>query len=541
MRFLLLIVLLVNIITLRAQSDESWRNQYIVKFVEAQSPIDLVALETTDTKSIQEQISWHLLSKSRNIWLVRWEDEVSKLEVARFLNSLEAVSYFHEDAPVESRNITPNDLEYNLQWWLPLVKANQAWTQNTGGLTARGDTIVIAVLEKFGPDFTHEDLQGVFWINQAEIPGDGIDNDGNGFIDDYRGLNIQSGRDNHNVDIERHASPVVGIIGARSNNLIGVAGVNWNMKVLMVSGLQLISQIVTGYEYVYDMRRRYEQSGGTDGAYIMATNASFGRDDAFPSDFPAWCEMYDALGEFGILTAASTVNANVNVDIQGDLPALCPSEYLISVTSTTRADIKATGAGFGRVNIDLGAPGLSVLTTYPGNLYSLFDGTSAAAPIVTGAIGLLYSMPSVDLADEYKANPAATALKIKKAILDGVDPIPSLNNVTVTGGRLNIGKSMIELAKAYDQNPVDIEIITIHPNPAKEEIIYSFNSARPGTLHDVLVVNGLGQVLIYEQQYPSVFGQNRFEMNISKLPAGTYWITIKNEKLVASGKFVKSQ
>ena len=531
----------MNVIYVNGQSTEDWRDQYIVKFVETNSPLDIFTAEETKFEGLSEQLSWSALSKSRNIWLVKWNDKVSKAEIADYLNSIATVSYFHEDAPVESRTVTPNDIEYNLQWWLPLVGANQAWTQSTGGVTARGDTIVIAVLEKFGPDFTHEDLQGVFWVNTAEIPGDGIDNDGNGYIDDYRGLNIQSGRDNHNVDIERHASPVTGIIGAKGNNLIGVAGVNWNVKILMVSGLQLISQIVTGYEYVYYMRRRYEQSGGTDGAYIFVTNASFGRDDAFPSDFPAWCEMYDALGEFGILTAASTANANVNVDVQGDLPSLCPSEYLISVTSTTRSDMKATGAGFGRENIDLGAPGVSVLTAFPGNLYSLFDGTSAAAPIVTGAIGLLYSMPSKELADDYKSNPAATALKIKKAILDGVDPIPTLNNVTVTGGRLNIGKSMVELAKAYEQNPVGIDIITIHPNPAKEEIVYTFNSNRPGTLHDVLVVNGLGQVLMYEQQYPSVFGQNRFEMNISKLPAGTYWITIKQEKLVASGKFVKNQ
>lgn len=524
---------------LSAQESTDWERSRIVKFEQSLE----IPAKSKDGSAFRDllPLEWRLLSNSRNIYKVSWSSEVTESEVEAYLDQLPGIVYYHKDAPVQDRQgIVPNDTDYGLQWWLPQIKADLAWTQSTGGLSAVGDTVVIALLERQGPDFQHEDLQdGVVWVNRGEIPNDEIDNDNNGYIDDYRGINMNVGSDQHAQDLNRHASPILGIIGANTNNGLGVSAINWQSKIMVLSGVELISQIVEGYEYVIQMRKRYEESNGADGALIVATNASFGRDNAFPGDFPAWCEMYDAMGQYGILTAAATANANIDVDQVGDLPTLCPSEFVIGITSTNREDRKAQGAAFGVENIDMGAPGVSILTTYPGNLYSLFDGTSAAAPMVSGAIGLLYAMPSEALAQGLRDDPVATGLSIKKAILDGVDRVSDLDGKTVTGGRLNIGRSMVELAKNYGEDPNGIVIGNLYPNPVSKELTYVFNSNEYSKQHEVLIFNTLGQLVMSDQNFPSVFGEDRYILDVSALGNGSYLLTIRDQKKVTSVRFVK--
>ncbi|MFT5385943.1 MAG: serine protease, partial [Saprospiraceae bacterium] len=182
-----------------------------------------------------------------------------------------------------------------------------------------------------------------------------------------------------------------------------------------------------------------------------------------PNDAPLWCTFYDEMGEAGITSCGATINGNVDVDIEGDLPTACPSEFLISVTNTDRTDNKVTGAGFGATTIDLGAPGEDVFTTTIGNSYTNFGGTSGATPHVTGAIALLYSAPCDNLTILAKQNPPAAAALAKQYILDGVDPNNSLQGITTTGGRLNIFNSMDLLMNncsacpfAYDLEAIDL-------------------------------------------------------------------------------------
>lgn len=524
---------------LTAQVSLDWERSRIVKF-EQSMEIPAKSKDDSENRDLLP-LEWHLLSSTRNIYKVSWSSEVVESAVDRYLDQLPGIVYYHKDAPVQYRQgIVPNDTDYGLQWWLPKIKADLAWTQSTGGLSAIGDTVVIAVLERQGPDFQHEDLQdGLVWVNRGEVPDDGIDNDNNGYIDDFRGINMNVGSDQHVQDLNRHSSPILGIIGANTNNGLGVSAINWQSKIMVLSGVELISQIVEAYEYVIQMRERYEASNGADGALIVATNASFGRDNAFPGDFPAWCEMYDAMGQYGILTAAATSNVNIDVDQEGDLPTLCPSEFVIGITSTNREDKKAQGAAYGLENIDMGAPGVSILTTYPGNLYSLFDGTSAAAPMVAGAIGLLYAMPSEELANGLRDDPVATGLMIKQAILDGVDKVSDLDGITVTGGRLNIGRSMVELAKNFGEDPSGIVIGNLYPNPVSEELTYVFNSNEYSKQHEVLIFNTLGQLVMSDQNLPSVFGEDRYKLDVSALHMGTYILTIRDQKKVESIPFVK--
>src|SRR5690606_1454004 len=110
--------------------------------------------------------------------------------------------------------------------------------------------------------------------NHGEIPGDGIDNDQNGYTDDYLGLNVQTDNDQHASDV--HGTAVAGIIGAQGGNQKGVCGINWNVKLLLISGIERESDIIEGYQYATALRNTYRNSGGTQGAFVVATSLSAG-------------------------------------------------------------------------------------------------------------------------------------------------------------------------------------------------------------------------------------------------------------------------
>jgi len=229
------------------------------------------------------------------------------------------------------------------------------------------------------------------WVNANEISGNGIDDDNNGYVDDRDGWNGGTATDNFSAS--SHGTHVSGTVGAKGNNGIGVTGVNWNVKVMAISygsgGASLESGAIAAYSYARDQRLLYNQTNGAKGAFIVATNSSFGLDLQQPSAHPIWCAMYDSLGAVGVLSAGATSNSNTNVDTQGDIPTACTSNWLITVTNTTRNDTKAT-AGFGATTIDLGAPGSSITSTYPSNTYSSLTGTSVATPQFAGSITLMF-------------------------------------------------------------------------------------------------------------------------------------------------------
>lgn len=320
-----------------------------------------------------------------------------------------------------------------------------AWDLTTGGITADGDTIVVCAIDG-GLDLDHEDFEDNHWLNHAEIPNNGVDDDNNGYIDDYRGWNIELDNDNiggSGNDVG-HGTAVAGIIGAKGNNAIGVAGISWDVKVMVVKNDFNTNEaaVLEAYTYPLIMRMRYNESNGAQGAYVVATNSSWGRDLVPASEAPLWCAFYDTLGVHGILNCGATINSNVNVDEEGDLPTGCSSDYLITVTNMNDDDEKVTSAGFGLTTIDLGAFGSGTWTTDSGNDYDDFGGTSGATPHVTGTIGLLYAAPCPSFMALAKSDPGAAALQMKQYILDGVDPNASLDTITVTGGRLNINNSL---------------------------------------------------------------------------------------------------
>jgi serine protease len=318
-----------------------------------------------------------------------------------------------------------------------------AWDITTGGLTTQGDTIVICVIDE-GVNLNHPDLVENLWINHAEIPLNGIDDDNNGYIDDFRGWNVESGTD----DLSQggsHGTPVCGITGARGNNGLGVSGVNWNVKIMFVKyGSGTEANAIASYAYAYNQRKRYNQSNGTQGAFVVVTNASWGLNDVFASEAPLWCEMFDLLGEEGILHCGATTNRDVDVDKVGDMPTTCESPYLVSVTNMTRSDQKLNGAGYGRKSIDLGAYGHQTYTLSTSQ-YAAFGGTSGATPHVAGSIALMYSTPCNVLIEQAKSDPANAARIVRDMLLFGVVQNSSLSSITTTGGRLNSHRALLNI------------------------------------------------------------------------------------------------
>ncbi len=393
-----------------------------------------------------------LLSRRMNIWLYEYNSGVMKAtEQEILLNDVRrhprvALAQFNHE--VTLRATTPNDPSFTSQWALNNtgqsggtpdadIDATQAWDLTTGGLTALGDQIVIAVIDG-GFDLNHNDLS--FFKNVLDTPGNGQDDDGNGYIDDYHGWNAYN--NNGSLPNDNHGTHVSGICAAKGNNALGVSGVNWNAQVMPVAGAGgSEATVVRAYGYVLEMRKTYNETDGAAGAFVVATNSSFGVDFGQPANFPIWCAMYDSLGAAGILSAGATANLNINVDTQGDIPTACPSQFLISVTNTTRTDAKNNGAAYGLTTIDLGAPGTTILSTTPGNAYGNLTGTSMAAPHVAGAVALMYAAACPDFIEAYYIDPAARALDVRDVILDGTDPISALNGMTVTGGRLNVFNS----------------------------------------------------------------------------------------------------
>lgn len=439
----------------------------------------------------------------------------------------------------ESRNVEPNDAQWPNQFDMTLIGMPEAWIAGTGGLTPNGDTIVVAILEKEGPFMKHPDLIGNRWVNYREIEDDGIDNDGNGYVDDYYGWTPRYGSDDPGV-IDNHATAVNGIIGAQGNNITGVSGMNWNVKLLNIQETDVSSEVVEGYAYVAKLRQMYNESNGQEGAFIVATNMSFGVDSAFPAQAPLWCAAYDELGAVGIISAVATSNKELNVEIFGDIPSACPSDYMIAVTNVDIAD-KKVASGFGAESIDLGAPGQGTYNvTWDGQNsgYGTFGGTSAASPHVAGAIAFLYSLGCETLTVDALTEPASCGKRVRDIILNTVSPNPTLDSITVTGGRLDVAQAVSFVRDLCQGSIGPLAVSAALPNPTENKIRFFYET--PGFLpYTVRVSNVLGQIILEETITPPQFGVKEYEFDATNLPRGVYFFSIGRGKAVRSTKFIK--
>ena len=202
---------------------------------------------------------------------------------------------------VTNRETIPTDTLFDNLWHIKNVgqtggtidadiDGTEAWDVTTGGVTTHNDTIVVCIIEGGGADLTHVDLIDNRWINYAEIPSDGIDNDNNGYVDDYFGWNVFSNNDD--VDFGGHGTSVEGMIGAVGNDNIGVVGVNWRVKMMTIRGSSADeATVISAYAYALSHRKKYNDTNGEEGAFVVATNSSFGLNFGQPENAPLWCSF----------------------------------------------------------------------------------------------------------------------------------------------------------------------------------------------------------------------------------------------------------
>ncbi len=450
---ILICLLALPLSTSTAQSLNHKQGELLIQLKPDQN-IESV-LEDWQSRHFQaEVLTAKPLVRALNIWQVNFDFTKHKEGDVKSLiwkdDRVEQVQYNH----FITTRATPNDPLYEEQWHHLNVLLNGspdadldsdlAWDISTGGLTPQGDTIVLAVIDN-GIDLDHPDLQDRIWINHNEIPDNGVDDDMNGYVDDYLGYNTNE--ENGNIaGGEGHGTSVAGIIGATGNNAIGVTGINWDSRLMIIRNNFNTTEanVLIAYGYAYAMRRKYNLNAGQKGAFVVATNSSWGRDFGHAEDAPLWCSFYDELGEVGIVNCAATANASIDVDRNGDLPTSCTSNYLVSVTNLNQFGEKLANAGFGVNSIDLGAFGDGVFTTSDSG-YGAFGGTSAACPNVTGLIGLLYAAPCDNLTAIAKSNPKEAANFVVDYILEGTKANASLQNITQSGGQLNLNNSLTDM------------------------------------------------------------------------------------------------
>ncbi|MDX1409183.1 MAG: S8 family serine peptidase, partial [Saprospiraceae bacterium] len=428
----------------------------IVRFSDDRAAAGFLDNSLREIHSKDQQVTIKRLARQFPIYLIHVDHTtVNDIALLEEIRESALVSNAQLNHRLSLRNKIPNDPEITQQWyWINQgqfggtenadVDADLAWEYTTGGVTPQGDSIVIAIVDD-GIQFGHIDLQENLWTNRREVPDNGLDDDGNGYIDDYHGWNINN---NGEIGDGQHGISVAGVAGAVGNNNLGISGINWQVKIMAVTlNFPNINEadVLTAYSYILDQRTAYNESQGKEGAFIVAVNSSWGIDRGRPRDAPLWCDFYDAMGAAGILNCAATAtNANINVDRDGDLPTTCPSEFLISVTASDLHDGLASGAGFGPNHVDVAAPGVDIITTGFNNSFVLESGTSYSSPLVAGLIGLMYSTPCASLTQNSTSDPMGTAAAIRDLIYSGTERLESFTGLVRMNGRINAYNSMLQ-------------------------------------------------------------------------------------------------
>lgn len=361
------------------------------------------------------------------------KESVADLEaVAKQIAARPDVQYVEANTILRMDAKFPNDPEFGQLYGLHNeggtggtsgadINAPEAWEVSTGS-----QDVLVGVIDT-GIDYSHPDIAPNYWTNPGETGVDaegrdkqtnGVDDDGNGYIDDFRGWDFVN-NDNDPMDDNNHGTHCAGTIGGKGNDGQGVAGVNWDVslvgiKFLSGSGSGSLDDAVRAIEY------------GTQIGVTLTSNSWGG--GGFSETMAAAIAEAEANN---ILFVAAAGNSSANNDSNPHYPSSYAHDNVIAVAATDHNDSMASFSCFGAESVDIGAPGVDILSSIPGSQYKKYSGTSMATPHVAGAAALVKA-----------AFPELTATQIKARLLSGADSIPALQGKTMTGGRLNLENAL---------------------------------------------------------------------------------------------------
>ena len=398
---------------------------------------------------------------------------------------------------------TPNDPLFSSLWGMSNtgqtggvpdadINAPEAWESGVGGAA-----ITVAVIDT-GIDYTHEDLAANMWINAGEIPGNGIDDDGNGYVDDVYGYDFFNG-DADPMDDHGHGTHCSGTIGAVGDNGVGVAGVCWNVKIMALKFLSASGEgdtagAISCIEYAVQM-----------GAKVLSN--SWGDVPGGPYE-QALRDAIDAAGAANVLFVAAAGNDTNNNDVNPCYPASYESDNIISVMSASSFGAMSSFSNYGLTSVDLAAPGSSILSCKRGGGYQYMSGTSMATPHVAGACALLLSL-----------NSGYSSLQVKNALVTTTDSI--LPGLCVSGG-------LMKLASAITLSPAWLRLLT-----------FSGADMAPGVSSNITVITDAGLMVAGTYEGLIRVVSNDRDMPVTNVPV-TMVLLQDDLRIPPAGTFVSS-
>lgn len=319
--------------------------------------------------------------------------------------------------------VTPNDTMLGNMYSASTTSAGRINLRGAWDLSTGSSNVVVGVIDT-GIDYNHQDLAVNIWTNPGEIASNGVDDDGNGYVDDIHGIDPIN-NDTNPFDDQSHGTHVAGTIGAVGNNSKGVVGINWTVKQIACkafssAGTGTVAAVVTCLNYLVNLKNNF-------GINVLVTNNSYG-------GFPYTNAMYNAIaasGDADIVYVAGAGNNGTNNDSTPFYPASFNLSNIISVGATDSQAVKAGFSNYGATSVDISAPGVSVLSTIPSNQYAYFNGTSMATPHVTGAIALIFAY-----------RPSYVASQAIDSVLSTGTVVAGLSGKNVTGTLLNVEEAL---------------------------------------------------------------------------------------------------